>query len=150
MSAQTVLMPPVVNALGYPKKNLRQAIINAALLIPAFLIGGFWGGAFGVALASALVAPVILGLRLQLTLSLLKMPVGPYLRCILPPLASTLAMAAFVLLVRQLPIQNPLVGLALQCGVGAVVYAACGSVWLWKQGRLGAILATAKNTLRGR
>ena len=131
--------PQILIAMGHSRQSMYFSLLAALVLPPAFVIGARWG-APGVAMVWILVYPVIaIGLFLRYAFRLIGMSMGQYLRALLPASLATAAMAAVVLVVRQLlPAGEPaLPRLLIEVFAGAAVY--CTIVYLVHGDRLRAV-----------
>ena len=94
-------VPPLLLALGLPKKELLFNFASLVLMPPAFyLLGKLWG-MDGVLSAWAFVYPIIVWLILRALNQALDLRAREYARNMLAPLVSSITMALFVLLVGR-------------------------------------------------
>jgi PST family polysaccharide transporter len=142
-----LMLSPVLIATGHARRNLDRTLIAVVLMPILFFIGSRWG-LTGVAAGWIVGYPLASLPAYLLTLRLLQMTPGDYLRAIWPALSATLVMVVTVALVRLVAAEWPLVArFALEVTVGAATYA--GLVFFQHRGRVEAFLAVLRAARRG-
>lgn len=120
-----MMMPPVLEGLRHADFLVRYSIVSAALLIPAFVIGGRYAGAEGVATAWAALAPVLWFALVLSTLRWLRLGRREFARSIAPVAGALLGMTLAVLATKRGVVLLPLgLRIGAQIAAGAVAYAA--------------------------
>ena len=119
-----ILFAPATNGLGRPGIALRTAMIGAAIMPLAFLVGIRWG-AIGLAWAWIAGMPVLLLATAAMSLPLIGLGWRGLGRAVAPAIGAAIAMAAIVVTVDlALPPLVATARLALLAGIGALAYAA--------------------------
>lgn len=119
------LMSTALVACGHVQDDLRNTLLGAAILIPAFLIGTQFGGLHGLALAWAVGYPLYGLLLIRRACLRFGLGLGSLLMRMATPAAAGAAMAASIALLRQLEPSSVLaVQLALQISAGGLSYLA--------------------------
>nr|WP_298925536.1 lipopolysaccharide biosynthesis protein [uncultured Erythrobacter sp.] len=129
--AMQLICSPVTNAMGRPRVYLFTSICGAIIMPSAYIWGvngGFFEGdtgALGLVHAWWVAAPLLLIITLMMTLPRIGVPAWALLRELAPIALACGAMTAAVLTVQHMiPLQMPILNLALSAGVGAAAYAA--------------------------
>lgn len=121
------LLSQVLTSIGNVKRLAAYTAMCALVMSLAFVAGAWLDGLRGVSAAWVVVYPLLSVKLLRDVSRLTGLSMRAYYRCLLPILAGTLAMAAVVLLVRQLMyslgLQIPLI-LAAEVISGALAYLA--------------------------
>jgi O-antigen/teichoic acid export membrane protein len=119
-----ILFAPATNALGRPDISLKVALLGAALLPIAFLVGIRFGTQ-GMAIAWLAAFPVLTLATAFLSLPTIGVRASALAAALAPGLAASTAMIVPVLAVdAALPLMEPIARLALLVPVGAVTYGA--------------------------
>jgi O-antigen/teichoic acid export membrane protein len=132
-------LPAVTDAVGRPGVALQNGIVACTLMPLAFYAGSHWG-IFGVAMAWALVYPVVLVINMHRMLGVIGLTLGEVALRMLPAMLSGAAMCAAVVGVHGMldGLADRRMALAIQVGAGALAYvaascvlnrAAVGEVW---------------------
>ena len=122
----SVLVPPLLLAIGKVRVLSRIVAVCACILPLAFVVGGLRFGSVGIAAVWITVYPVILWFMYRVAFRAIGLPWRDYARALLPALTCTAAMAAAVVLFqRSVVFEHDAWRLAATIVLGAVVYAAC-------------------------
>ncbi|QBE63587.1 lipopolysaccharide biosynthesis protein [Pseudoduganella lutea] len=118
-------LPAVTDAVGRPGIALQNGIVACTLMPIAFYAGTHWG-IFGVAMAWALVYPVVLLINMHRMLGVIGLTMGEVALRMLPAMLSGAAMCAAVTGVHGMldDMADRRIALAIQVGAGAVGYVA--------------------------
>ncbi|TWI63021.1 O-antigen/teichoic acid export membrane protein [Pseudoduganella lurida] len=116
-------LPAVTDAVGRPGIALQNGIVACTLMPLAFWCGTHWG-IFGVAMAWALVYPVVLLVNLHRMLAAIGLTVRDVALRMLPAMLGGAAMCAAVAIAHGMLSDLPdrRIALALQVAVGALAY----------------------------
>jgi O-antigen/teichoic acid export membrane protein len=118
-------LPAVTDAVGRPGVALQNGIVACTLMPLAFYAGTHWG-IFGVAMAWALVYPVVLLINMHRMLGVIGLTMGEVAMRMLPAMLSAAAMCAAVAGMHGMleSVADRRVALAIQVAAGAVGYVA--------------------------
>lgn len=151
-----VLLPPVLFARHRERYLFWYCLVLLIVVPGAAIAGGLWGGAPGVVLFSTPVYCLVMTIMAREALRELRAGLADLWRETWPILAATAAMAAVVVIARQLvwvqEITSPMAALILFCAIGMAAYGAAlfaigGPVigdgaevlgWILRRGRVGA------------
>lgn len=119
-----LICSPVTNAMGRPKVYLFTSVCGA-LIFPTMFLWGVSSGAMGLVQAWWIAAPLLCAITLSATLPRIGVSLSALLDAIAPIALACGAMAVSVLAVQRfVPIESPLLALALHAALGASVYGA--------------------------
>ncbi len=120
------LTSTAVQGVGRPDIDLKNALTGVAVLPPCFLVGGAFGTT-GLACGWLVGLPVLMGINIHRTQSVLGISILDALKAIARPAACSALMFLTVRLVAAAlhEAANTAAGLGLMIAVGAGVYAAC-------------------------
>jgi teichuronic acid exporter len=90
MSAITIPLPQVLNALNMPRRSMRNGLLKLAVFPPAFYYSSRWG-AEGIAATWLLLYPILTVPLYRDTLRALRMRLGDYARALWPGLTAAAA-----------------------------------------------------------
>lgn len=117
------LMSTALVACGHVHDDLRNTLLGAAILIPAFWIGTQFGGLHGLALAWAIGYPLYGLLLIRRACQRFELGLGRLLMRMATPVSAGLAMVGSIELLRRLDLIQALgLQLAVHIGVGALSY----------------------------
>ncbi|SCX95540.1 lipopolysaccharide biosynthesis protein [Desulfoluna spongiiphila] len=122
----SVLLPPLLKGIGNPGYSLRNIMITFAVMMVSIYVGATRGGVLGVCYAWVVMYPACWLVVLILSLPLIQIRVGAYLRAISVPLSGSLLMYGVVSYSGFARGVHPYLSVALLIGIGALVY----GVWL--------------------
>lgn len=146
-------LPPLFGVINRPDLNLKYSAAGALALPPAFYLLGRAYGATGVALAWALVYPVLACGLIWATRRLTGLSFGKFLTALVPSLAGLAAMVVAVGLARRgLAGQGPLLRLVSSIVVGILSYTPV-AWWLGRRtvvADLGMLLGELRTSRRSR
>lgn len=118
-------------AQGTVGVDLRNTATTAVMMTPSFIVGAYFGGSTGIALAWAAVYPVVLVINTRRVCRALNMSPWSILSAVKAPALAALASSGSVLLVARLAaVWPPAVVLACEVLAGAAVYFALMSIWM--------------------
>ena len=127
----TTVTAPVLVATGNARSDMRFTLLATAVLPISFYIGTRWGTT-GVAMAWAIVFPIVALPLFRLVFRILEVRTIDYLRALEPAIVGTAIMSAAVLLVQSLTRGLPgAAALALEAGTGVAVYFAVMRLRYW-------------------
>jgi O-antigen/teichoic acid export membrane protein len=118
-----VMFAPVTNALGQPRLGTRASIVGAAVMPLAFLAGVMLDGARGIALGWLVAYPLITAISAHWSLPVIGLTKRALGAALLPPVLAGLAMGLSVtLLDRVIGDWHLAARLAVLIGAGGAVY----------------------------
>ena len=127
-----LICSPVTNAMGRPKVYLFTSVAGA-VIFPALFLWGAHEGAMGLVHAWWLAAPLLCAVTLTVTLPRIQVSPLALVEALTPIALACVAMAVVVIGSKELfPIENPLLALAKNAGLGATVYGA--TFWFFYRG----------------
>jgi O-antigen/teichoic acid export membrane protein len=116
------VLPPAVYAIGKPRVNLVNMLINLIVMSFAFLVAVNYG-LFGVCMAWVIVFPFLFIINSVRSLKVLEIPISEFLNEMKFPLIASLLMAAIILFSRaMMNITNPVYSLIVLTFLGAIFY----------------------------
>ncbi|WP_156680959.1 lipopolysaccharide biosynthesis protein [Sphingomonas profundi] len=119
-----ILFAPAATALGRPRVQVYAAGAGAIVMPLAFLVAVHWGP-IGMAWAWLAAFPLVMIVTAAIAMPIIGIGAATLARAIAPGLVASLVMAAVVYaLDRALPLDPPLLRLAVLVGVGIVAYGA--------------------------
>lgn len=121
-------------ALGKPHIGTINLLIALVLMPPAFFIGTYYWGLVGASLAWVIAYPVLVLIRLRISLPHLGLTSRNYFGAMAGPALGGAVMYLTVILAREVvaePLLNPSFGLVFLIGVGALTYSAF--MWLLRK-----------------
>jgi PST family polysaccharide transporter len=122
----SVLVPPMLLAIGKVHVLARIVLVSACILPPAFVLGGLWWGIVGIAGAWITVYPLLTGVTYHVALRAIDLRWRDYASALSPAVSATAAMTLAVLSLQWFaPISAAPFRLAVSVALGALVYAAC-------------------------
>ncbi|MHB1296946.1 MAG: oligosaccharide flippase family protein [Gemmatimonadaceae bacterium] len=122
-----VILPQLLVYTGRARQSMQFNLVFLAVLVPLFIAGATWGGTSGVALAWAVVFPLLSGFTyLRFLRSAISLSMRSYARSLAPAAGGAAVMAAAVLTVRSAlpPSLAEAWQLAILVLTGALVYGA--------------------------
>ena len=137
--AITVLVAPILTALGNPQFCFWTDVAASFILAPIFYVGSHWG-ITGIAWGWVVGYPLCVVPLYWKTFATIKMKPMQYFSCMYSPLEATLVMAPLVWLTKHALVRNPFmpVRLGSQILVGVVVY--LGVLWIRDREKILAII----------
>ncbi|UMR32075.1 lipopolysaccharide biosynthesis protein [Massilia sp. MB5] len=119
-------MPTVTDAVGHPGVSLQNGIVGCTLMPLAFYAGTHWG-ITGVALAWAIMYPVVLLINLRRMVAVIGLTVGHVVQRMMPAMISAGVMFAAVTAVQYAlrGYADRKLALAVEVSAGALVYLLC-------------------------
>jgi len=121
-------------AIGKPQIGTLNHFIALVIMPPAFVLGAYYGGLFGVSLAWVIAYPVVVLLRLGISMRPMGLTRRDYFAAMAGPAMGGAFMYLTVMLVRVTvarPWLGPRLGLVLLVGVGVLTYVAF--MWLLRR-----------------
>ena len=130
----TALLPPVMFSWGMAHEAMQTSVLAALVMPVAFLIGVKWGLA-GVAVAWAVVYPLVSIPVYRIVMRSLEMKLPMLLGAVAPAIGFTTVMLAAVVAVRFAmgDRASPTLMLGLQIAAGVVTYGICLRVAYWSR-----------------
>ena len=122
----SVLVPPLLLAVGKVRVLSRIVAVCACILPLAFVLGGLRFGSVGIASVWITVYPIILGVMYHVAFRAIGMTWREYLSALWPALIATAAMAGAVTLFdRSAIVEQPAWRLASSILIGMLAYLGC-------------------------
>jgi len=115
------ILPPAVIAIGKPRVNLTNMAISSFLITVALLIGVRYG-LVGVCMAWIIGFPVIFAITSVRCLRVLNLPIKDFLAEIYFPFLASTFMLAFLYLLKNVLVLQPIFSLVLQVFSGVILY----------------------------
>lgn len=128
----TALLPPVMFSWGMAHEAMQTSVLAALVMPVAFIVGVKWGLA-GIAVAWAVVYPLVSIPVYRIVMRTLEIKISMLLGAVAPAIGFTGVMLAAVVAVRFALSghASPTLMLAAQVGVGVATYALCLRVAYW-------------------
>jgi O-antigen/teichoic acid export membrane protein len=122
----SVLVPPLLLAIGKVRTVARIVLLTACILPPAFVIGGWQFGSLGIACVWVTLYPLLMTFMYRAALGAIDLSWGAYGRAVAPAAtASGMMVAVLIGFQTFIPIVSPPIRLGLTILLGAVIYASC-------------------------
>jgi len=121
-------------AIGKPQIGTLNHFIALVIMLPAFVIGAYYGGLLGVSLAWVIAYPLVVLLRLGISMRPMGLRRRDYFTSLVGPAMGGAFMYVIVMLVRTEvvhPWLGPRLGLVMLVGVGILAYFAF--MWLLRR-----------------
>lgn len=116
-----------LTAIGKPHLGTVNLLITLIVMVPAFYIGTVYGGLVGASLVWVIAYPIVVMIRLRISLPPLGLTTRAYFGAMAGPATGGVVMYLTVMLAREAvagPLLRPVSGLILLMGIGALTYAA--------------------------
>ena len=131
----SVLVPPMMLAIGQVRVLSRIVLACACVLPPAFVAGGLLYGSVGIALVWITIYPVVVAVMYRAAFAAIHMTWREYGSALTTAAVPTAAMALVVVAVGLAPaLENAPLRLATTVTLGAAVYAGC--LWVFFRDRV--------------
>lgn len=115
-----------LTAIGKPHIGTLNLLLALVIMPPAFFVGTYYGGLIGASLAWVIGYPILVLLRMQISLPHLGLTTREYLGAMVGPATGGVAMYLAVILARSTvaTLLSPILGMILLMIVGALAYSA--------------------------